>query len=840
MIIVGLKSVCYLCSVIKDLTILHFEDIMKKTFTTLILAVVAFAATAGNIGYDKAAEIASRFVCPAASAEKIAAVEGERVAEKPYYIFNDRSRGNGFVIVAGNDEISPVLGYSDRGYIDENNLPEALRHWLESVEKNLVKPAADAESPAAPVVAPLVKTKWYQLAPYNYSLPSKTYLTGCVATAMAQVIRYHQWPERGHGSGSYVSFYGKDEAEGKIDYDLNGSTYDFANMRETYLDGNWTDTEANAVATLMRDCGFAAHMQYTTSVSSSFDQECAAAMTENFGYDSKVFTHYGTYRDTQKWIARMKEELDNGYPVIMNGQATPFGGGGHCFIADGYDSNGFIHINWGWNGDADGYYNICALTPDHQGRRHVYSYMQNFITAHPRRPYSDATYNPDTWMLWDPEYKNFERSGLTVDNGERPVTADDPAQIRLDGLFLNSMRAYKGTFRLDLMNSDGVRVKTLCAEPLERDEIASEGQSQHFKLQSALLAASAFTDVADGSYTIVPFSECDGMEAKPVQVYGYKDRLFATVKDGVATLSNVVGKDGRLRFVKPFTIADAASLFSTVKTEVTIANDGNNIDGGSLNVYIYSDDENNNVQLARVPVAVYEHTQLTVPISFDILPRYADYRNFILEDGKQYTVKLVYEDYLYETKEIEGATPPAGITIHLDPALVPLLEIESVKVCDADGNELDTHDLRLDLSKDYKVTYNYRTSGKGALPPTVDMVKFVFNEEYEFSSQNLASTGSVTYEPDFFIFFAEPGPSSFRLFYTDFLTGEMVKAQPESLSDIPVILYDSASVDSIPDQGEKREVCRYNSQGIRISSPAGGINIVVYSDGTVEKEIRTE
>lgn len=120
------------------------------------------------------------------------------------------------------------------------------------------------------------------------------------------------------------------------------------------------------------------------------------------------------------------------------------------------------------------------------------------------------------------------------------------------------------------------------------------------------------------------------------------------------------------------------------------------------------------------------------------------------------------------------------------------------------------------------------------------MVKFVFNEEYEFSSQNLASTGSVTYEPDFFIFFAEPGPSSFRLFYTDFLTGEMVKAQPESLSDIPIILYDSANVDSIPDQGEKREVRRYNSQGIRISSPVGGINIVMYSDGTVEKEIRTE
>lgn len=99
-----------------------FEDIMKKTFTTLILAVVAFAATAGNIGYDKAAKIASRFVSHAASPEKIAVGEGEKVEEKPYYIFNDRSRGNGFVIVAGNDEISPVLGYSDRGHDREFRL----------------------------------------------------------------------------------------------------------------------------------------------------------------------------------------------------------------------------------------------------------------------------------------------------------------------------------------------------------------------------------------------------------------------------------------------------------------------------------------------------------------------------------------------------------------------------------------------------------------------------------------------------------------------------------------------------------------------------------------------
>lgn len=815
----------------------HFDKLaMKKIIISTAAATAFMTAAAGNIGYDKAARIASRYV-EVTSPQRTAA-PGKIDAEKPYYIFNDKSRGNGFVIIAGDENISPVLGYSDRGYIDESNMPDALRYWLGAVEQGIALPMAKADGPASPVVAPLVKTKWYQLAPYNGMLPSTSYLTGCVATAMAQIIKYHQWPQCGHGSGSYVSFYGEEDAAGLITYDISGSVYDFDNMRDIYLDGNWSGAEANAVAMLMRDCGFAAHMQYTSSESSSFDQDCAAALTENFGYDVEVVEHFGSYRDTQKWIARMKSEFDNGFPVIINGQATPFGGGGHCFIADGYDSNGYVHINWGWNGDADGYYNVCALTPVHSGKQHNYSYLQNFIAVHPRRPYGDAVYNPTLWMLWDLKNKDFDNSGLTVENEGVPVVAAVPAEIRLDGLFYNSLRSYSGMFGLDLLDADGVKVKTLSTVPIERDEVTDTDQGQDFSLKKMQVEASAFDGVPDGGYTIVPVSVCAGMEPKPVQVYGYKDHLPVTVIDGTVTIANVPREDSGLRYVKPFELPAEAALFATVSTDVTIANDGDNIDGGNLYVYISYADDSQSIILKSIPVAVYEHSEVNVPVSFDILPSYSDYKNFALECGQQYNVRLVFENYGKEVQEIQNASEPSVLTIKLDPELVPRLEIASVKVSDAAGNELDINDLRLDLTKEYTVEYTYKPVGKGVLPQRVNRTLFVFDEKYEQGHLNQNLAWADSYNIDFFMFFVEPGRSSIRLKYADFLTDEFVSPLPEALACIPVTLYDSAGgIGDVVADG-MREVARYNAVGVRLTAPAKGVNIVVYSDGSVEKEVR--
>lgn len=125
--------------------------------------------------------------------------------DRPYYIFNDRNQGHGFVIIAGRDDIHPVLGYADKGSIDEASMPAALAAMLANVPSMKASASPVADEPATVVVAPLIQTQWYQLEPYNNKLPQPKLFTCCVATAMAQIMNYHRWPEQGHGQISYES-----------------------------------------------------------------------------------------------------------------------------------------------------------------------------------------------------------------------------------------------------------------------------------------------------------------------------------------------------------------------------------------------------------------------------------------------------------------------------------------------------------------------------------------------------------------------------------------------------------------------------------------------------------
>lgn len=228
-----------------------------------------------------------------------------------------------------------------------------------------------------------------------------------------------------------------------------------------------------------------------------------------------------------------------------------------------------------------------------------------------------------------------------------------------------------------------------------------------------------------------------------------------------------------------------------------------------------------------------------MPVSFDILPRYKDYKNFVLEDGKKYKAKVVFENYSGEVQEIQDASQPVAFTVKIDHELVPHLEIASVKVSDTAGNELDINDLRLDITKEYTVEYTYKPVGKGVVPGFVNHTSFVLDDMYEQSHSNQNLTWIDSYNIDFFIFFVEPGQSSIKLRYTDFLTDELVAPLPEAFADIPVTLYDSsAGVDDVISGGARYETARYDARGVRLSAPVKGINIVVYSDGSVVKEVR--
>ena len=289
-----------------------------------------------------------------------------------YYAF-DNGRGNGFIIVAGDDRAVPVLGYSDSGSFDPACLPDGLQCLLEGYSREIAylrshPEAAKAQAPTVrnAVVLPLLTCNWDQKDPFNRMCPQYedngvtiTCATGCVATAAAQIMYYHKWPVRGTGSNSY-EWTGHDGQEIWADFN---HTYDWDNMIDNYVEGSFNDTQANAVAQLMFDAGVAAGMSYGKSSSTSA-YWMMTALRENFGYSKSMKMLMRNTMTLAQWEDLIFGELNAGRPILYSGFTT---GGGHSFVLDGYNADGYFHFNWGWSSLSNGYFLITALNPREQG-----------------------------------------------------------------------------------------------------------------------------------------------------------------------------------------------------------------------------------------------------------------------------------------------------------------------------------------------------------------------------------------------------------------------------------------------------------------------------------------
>lgn len=281
------------------------------------------------------------------------------------------SRGDsGFMVLAADDVAAPVLGYSDEGTFDPDNIPENMAAWLAFYAEEIAaasRSGAPAYAPAsapradrAPI-APLIKTLWNQNAPYNDLCPtigSKTAPTGCVATAMAQVMYYHQWPQgTGEGTGS-VTVNGT-----TLSMDYSQTTFDWDNMLLTYST-NATTAQKQAVATLMKACGYSVDMKYGANSSGASLRNTGNALFTNFGYSKAVQYLERDYYSIDDWTSLIYSQLNQRLPVLYSGKSAS---SGHAFVCDGYSTDGFFHINWGWGGMSDGYFLLTALTPSSQG-----------------------------------------------------------------------------------------------------------------------------------------------------------------------------------------------------------------------------------------------------------------------------------------------------------------------------------------------------------------------------------------------------------------------------------------------------------------------------------------
>jgi hypothetical protein len=304
------------------------------------------------------------------------AVQSAVQQEEPlYYVFTMNGDG-GFIIIAGDDVAKPVLGYSDEGTYDESN--PNLAYWMETLAQEIAdaiengvsqdaQTKADWEvlesdnsiSPTASgdYVDPLVKTKWNQNAPYNNLCPkiSGTFThTGCVATTMAQIMKYHEYP-----TTRTVIIPGYTTRTKKISISaIPGMTYDWNNMTNTYV-SSATGTTADAVATLMYHCGVSVEMDYDDDGSGAYSSDVAPVLRTYFNYDEGIAYHNRTYYNYTEWINLLKTEIRASRPVYYAGHGT----GGHAFVCDGYDADDLFHFNWGWSGSSDGYFEVSALNP---------------------------------------------------------------------------------------------------------------------------------------------------------------------------------------------------------------------------------------------------------------------------------------------------------------------------------------------------------------------------------------------------------------------------------------------------------------------------------------------
>ena len=340
---------------------------MKREIGIIGLLGIALALSAGVRTPQEALTIASQFTTPqGASRMRARASEASSViadSAAAYYAVNTRG---GFVLVGADDRLPEVLGYSDQASFDPDNLSPEFRYWMQCYEEEL----SQITNPLSPPlrggwggVSPLLSSTWNQSSPYNdlaplYNETGGRCVTGCVATAMAQVMYYHKHPEIGTGSHSYLwvctNPVGKSAT---LSANFGQTVYNWSSMLDTYK--SYTPQQGAAVATLMYHCGVSIEMGYGQS-SGAYTEKVPVALNTYFGYDPNYQRIRKDMYPADSLNRIIAAELQANRPVLVSGSNDE---GGHAFVCDGCDNKGYFHINWGWGGSNDGYYLLTALNP---------------------------------------------------------------------------------------------------------------------------------------------------------------------------------------------------------------------------------------------------------------------------------------------------------------------------------------------------------------------------------------------------------------------------------------------------------------------------------------------
>lgn len=417
-----------------------------------------------------------------------------------YYVFNNDA--GGFVIIAGDDAVTPVLGYTSTGSFDAENLPDGLKDLLKSYERQIAAlgdnyVANQTATRAAFTGEKLLKTaEWNQMAPFNKYTPSN-YVTGCVATAGAIVMKHHGYPAKGTGSHSYTW-------NGKTLTANFGHDYDWASMPVKY-DGT-NDADFDGVARLMADLGVAVEMNYAKDGSGSYIGDLVTALQKYYGY-SKL-SHLMAIEDVgaEAWNGRLREEIDANRPVLY--AASDPARGGHAFVIDGYKDESFS-VNWGWGGYCDGFYQIGALNPESAGKPTGDKYNVDQSAVFGMEP-SDGTEKISSlgFVKYGDYLQELNMNITDVKKGQKGVVLSAPVRNNGDQNFV-------GNLAVALINAKG-EVREIIKSSIINITKIDALKPGYFKSRLAFDIQSSM-DAAPGDYLAILANE-EGSE-KYIELY---------------------------------------------------------------------------------------------------------------------------------------------------------------------------------------------------------------------------------------------------------------------------------------------------------------------------------
>ena len=429
---------------------------MKRFFILLAVVLTSMLSAKAKEVSPSVAESIAREVLGATRGGDVAVAWDSSVlgttrgtAEAPTFYVVAAQSGVGFVIVAGDDVVAPILAYSTQYAAPTAEvLPPNFEGWLRYVdivvryarEHGMVADKATAEKWSEgykPVAATMLNTaRWSQVEPYNNECPidgDAHSLTGCTQTAMAIIMHHYRWPERAKGvTEAYTTKYGLDVSA----RDLNHA-YDWDSMIETYVEGEYSDVQAEAIAVLMADLGHAFQADYTATDTAAMPD--MAALYQNFGYSPASHIAVRNGNSDGYWVSVLRDEIEANRPVFYAGYTAEWAG--HAFVLDGVDANDYFHVNWGWGGVYDGFFLIDGLM---LGEEYLFDTQHWAVFGmHPLR---DGEI--DNWLV-------LSSSGLSVE----PQEFERGKQFVVKSISYSNLSqlAFKGEMRVALCNAKGER-----------------------------------------------------------------------------------------------------------------------------------------------------------------------------------------------------------------------------------------------------------------------------------------------------------------------------------------------------------------------------------------------